>query len=247
MSNDWDDMPYTIFATAAPGWISYGSAMVAVVALLLTVSRLVAEFPKLKLLQEPVVDKSGAPLDVANYHDGIVVDTNGQKRQYVRARVRNTSLIGMARGTEVLAYIRATSDKPKSYPGLDVRPLRWASAEYRGTRRPMLDIPAGVERHIDLVVCEPDPRAAGKRRARVRVAREPSGEGHLLPENQEIPIFLVVACDGRRAAAFVTHVLFDGENIQVTKPPRRRKWSERHPKWRLPNASDQVSRGAVTT
>lgn len=227
----WDDMPHAILATTAPAWVSYGSAIVAVFALLLTVLRLLAEFPKLKLLQKPIVDESGTPLPVANYHDGIVVHKDGTKRQYVRARVRNTSLIGMARGTEVLTYIPAPSDKPDSYPGLDVRPLRWVSAEQSDAadaRVTQLDIPAGVERHIDLAVCEPDPDAPGKRRAALRVAREPSGKGHLLPRNQEVSMFLLVACEGRRAAAFAMRVLFDGENVQVTEVPRRRKWSERH-------------------
>lgn len=221
-------MPHAILATSAPAWVSYGSAIVAILALLLTFLRLLAEFPKLKLLQEPIADANRAPLLVAKYHDGIVVHKNGTKCQYVRARVRNTSLLGMARGTEVLTYIPAPSDKPDSYPGLDVRPLRWVSAEHSDAGVTQLDIPAGVERHIDLVVCEPDPDAPGKRRAAVRVAREPSGEGHLLPRNQEVSMFLLVACDGRRAAAFAMRVLFDGENVQVIEGPRRRKWSERH-------------------
>lgn len=211
---------------AAPAIVSYAAAAVATLALLISVWRFWAEFPRLDLRQEPLVDAHGAPLEVAKYHDGIVVDS----RQYVRARVHNKSWLGTARGTQVLAYIEPIEEI--GYKGLDIRPLRWVSAEENDNPVTALDIPPGVDRHIDLAVCKSEPSpgtddqtrsAAEARKATVGVAREPAGEGHRLPVGQTIPLLLVVACGGRRAGGFEVKVEFDGENLLVNDGPRRRK------------------------
>jgi hypothetical protein len=95
-----------------------------------------------------------------------------------------------------------------------------------------LDIPAGVDRHIDLIVCEPKPPQNNsdteRRRALIRVAREPSGKGHVLPVGSRVPIKLIVACEGRRAASFQINVIFDGIDVRIDKGPHKRKRYKRH-------------------
>jgi hypothetical protein len=195
-----------VFATA-PGWVSYTTAGVAVLAFVLGGWRLWAELPRLTVRQ-----------------DEIVVGQSGEKRQYIRAQVCNNSYFGTVRGTEVLAHVKPITGRR---PGLDIRPLSWVSAESGSACETKLDIPPSVARHIDIVVCEPVRPAGGERHAAIPVARTPRADGHLLPDDEDLSVHLVIACEGRRAAEFVIDLRFDGYDVRVVKPLRKCRAFER--------------------
>ncbi|MBN8869086.1 MAG: hypothetical protein J0H66_04305 [Solirubrobacterales bacterium] len=195
------------------------SLLIAAAALSITIWRWWVERPSLRLEQERFYLRDDCLIETADKHDGIAVqnaDGSGCT-QYIRARACNDSRGGTARSTQVLAYIPATT----GHPGLDVRSLRWGSAEVGEGAEPVdsLDIPPGVQRHIDIIECsvpESDPS-----RAQVRVAREPSGEGHVLGEGTTC-IQLIAACEGRGSSGYELEVEFDGRSVKV-KSLRKKK------------------------
>lgn len=203
-----------MLVAAAPAALSYVSAGIALAAFSIVVWRYISERPNLELRQANITAPDGRPYRVADYHDGIVVGVGDDRKQYVRARIHNSSRSGTARDTQVLAY----TPKKEKYVGLDVRPLRWGSAETGDERVTELNIPPGAERHIDLVVSERD---GPGRSARLRVGREPTGDGHHLPRGSTT-LYLIVACDGRRAKNYEIDLEFDGDNVKVSRDPQLR-------------------------
>ncbi len=191
-----------VLSAAAPAAVSWAALAVSLSSLAVALVRFLWERPKLAIDRVP---ESAA--DAASYHDDVRSDTT----RFVRARVCNKSKFVTARNVQVLAY--TVGDRDREYQGLDIRPLRWGSAEGPDEVVVRVDIPPKAERHVDLV--EADAGHSGEELdAHVRVGRRPRLEGDRLPSGQN-RLFLLATCDDMRSKAFCIDVKIDGTGLDA--------------------------------
>jgi hypothetical protein len=171
---------------AAPAAVSWIGAVVSVLGLVTAVLRFYLGRPNLVFRPRSSDDPAAA-----SYHDD-VGPKDGTGDRFIRARVRNESRFFIARGVQVLAYTRGCD----GYEGLDIRPLRWGSAETGSDIVTQIDIPPKMERHIDLIEVAGDPRLP-----RIRVGRQPRLGGDWLPSGPT-EIFLLLSCSEAAAKSF---------------------------------------------